>query len=43
MYLIGDAKRAIEGIRLADANYDLVVKTYVQRFSRRDFLINEHN
>lgn len=32
-YLIGDARRAIERIQLADANYDLAVSAFMQKFS----------
>ncbi|XP_037521503.1 uncharacterized protein LOC119398758 [Rhipicephalus sanguineus] len=41
-YLTGSAKRAIEGIRLAEQNYDLAIKTFTDRFGRRDLLVNEH-
>ncbi|XP_037525616.1 uncharacterized protein LOC119402539 [Rhipicephalus sanguineus] len=41
-YLTGSAKRSIEGIRLAEQNYDLAIKTLTDRFGRRDLLINEH-
>ncbi|XP_077551846.1 uncharacterized protein LOC144166061 [Haemaphysalis longicornis] len=41
-YLIGDARRAIEGIRLSEANYDVAVSALVQRFGRPELLINEH-
>ncbi|KAH7984209.1 hypothetical protein HPB52_018115 [Rhipicephalus sanguineus] len=37
----GAAKRAIEGIRLADNNYDIAVKTLKERFGRQE-LVNEH-
>ncbi|XP_037505817.1 uncharacterized protein LOC119382165 [Rhipicephalus sanguineus] len=41
-YLTGSAKRAIEGIRLAEQNYDLAIKTLTDRFGRRDLLVNDH-
>ncbi|XP_037520910.1 uncharacterized protein LOC119397560 [Rhipicephalus sanguineus] len=41
-YLRGAAKRAIEGIRLADNNYDIAVKTLKERFGRQELLVNEH-
>ncbi|XP_077534781.1 uncharacterized protein LOC144146728 [Haemaphysalis longicornis] len=41
-YLIGDARRAIEGIRLSEANYDVAVSALVQRFGRPELLINEY-
>ncbi|XP_077541002.1 uncharacterized protein LOC144153223 [Haemaphysalis longicornis] len=40
-YFIGDARRAIEGIRLSEANYDVAVSALVQRFGRPELLINE--
>ncbi|XP_037517940.1 uncharacterized protein LOC119394701 [Rhipicephalus sanguineus] len=41
-YLTGAAKRAIEGIRPADHNYDIAVKTLKERFGGQEFLVNEH-
>ncbi|KAH7947894.1 hypothetical protein HPB52_016545 [Rhipicephalus sanguineus] len=41
-YLTGAAKRAIKGIRLADNNYDIAVKTLKERFGRQELLVNEH-
>lgn len=40
-YFVGDASRAIEEIRLVDANYDLTMRTLVLRFGHPEFLINE--
>ncbi|XP_037521388.1 uncharacterized protein LOC119398627 [Rhipicephalus sanguineus] len=39
-YLPGAAKRAIEGIRLAD-NYEIAVTTLKDRFGRQELLVNE--
>ncbi|KAG0415361.1 hypothetical protein HPB47_007473 [Ixodes persulcatus] len=41
-YLTHNAKRAVEGIRLSEQNYDLAVRTLHDRFGRRDILIDEH-
>ncbi|KAH7948141.1 hypothetical protein HPB52_018767 [Rhipicephalus sanguineus] len=41
-YLTGAAKRAIEGIRLADNNYEIAVTTLKERFGRHELLVNEH-
>lgn len=41
-YITGSAKRSIEGIRLAEQNYDIAIKTLTDRFGRRDIFINEH-
>ncbi|XP_037518298.1 uncharacterized protein LOC119395079 [Rhipicephalus sanguineus] len=41
-YLTGSSKRAVEGIRLAEQNYDLATKTLTDRFGRWDLLVNEH-
>ncbi|KAH7986454.1 hypothetical protein HPB52_024962 [Rhipicephalus sanguineus] len=41
-YLTGAAKRAIEGIRLADNNYEIAVITLKERFGRQELLVNEH-
>ncbi|XP_075741915.1 uncharacterized protein LOC142793690 [Rhipicephalus microplus] len=41
-YLTGSAKRAVEGIRLAEQNYELAIKTLTNRFLRQDLLVNEH-
>ncbi|XP_037520499.1 uncharacterized protein LOC119397132 [Rhipicephalus sanguineus] len=41
-YLTGAAKRAIEGIRLADNNYEIAVTTLKERFGRQELLVNEH-
>ncbi|KAH7957448.1 hypothetical protein HPB52_019078 [Rhipicephalus sanguineus] len=32
----------MEGIRLAEQNYDLAIKILTDRFGRRDLLVNEH-
>ncbi|KAG0428729.1 hypothetical protein HPB47_024288, partial [Ixodes persulcatus] len=41
-YLTDDAKRAVEGIRLSEQNYDLAVQTLQDRLGRRDILIDDH-
>ncbi|XP_037528605.1 uncharacterized protein LOC119405847 [Rhipicephalus sanguineus] len=41
-YLTGAAKRAIEGIRLADNNYEIAVTTLKERFDRQELLVNEY-
>ncbi|XP_077534710.1 uncharacterized protein LOC144146648 [Haemaphysalis longicornis] len=41
-YLTGAAKRAIEGIRLTDANYKIAVKVLTERYGRKDVLIDNH-
>ncbi|XP_077564637.1 uncharacterized protein LOC144180115 [Haemaphysalis longicornis] len=41
-YLTGKAKAAIEGIRLAEANYDVAIGTLTARFSRTDLLVEDH-
>ncbi|XP_037521631.1 uncharacterized protein LOC119398888 [Rhipicephalus sanguineus] len=41
-YLTGAAKRAIEGIRLADNNYEIAVTTLKERFGRQELLVSEH-
>lgn len=41
-YLTGPAKDAIEGIRLADDNYDFAVKIITNRFGRKDLLVDDH-
>ncbi|KAH7947276.1 hypothetical protein HPB52_009136 [Rhipicephalus sanguineus] len=41
-YLTGAAKRAIEGTRLADNNYEIAVTTLKERFGRQELLVNEH-
>ncbi|KAH7961517.1 hypothetical protein HPB52_009524 [Rhipicephalus sanguineus] len=41
-YLTGAAKRAIEGITLADNNYEIAVTTLKERFGRQELLVNEH-
>ncbi|KAH7973906.1 hypothetical protein HPB49_006802 [Dermacentor silvarum] len=41
-YLSGSAKIAIQGIRLAEANYDVAMKVLSDRFSRRDMLVDDH-
>lgn len=41
-YLTDHAKRAVEGIRLSDQNYELAVRTLQDRFGRRDILIDDH-
>ncbi|KAH6948808.1 hypothetical protein HPB50_026542 [Hyalomma asiaticum] len=41
-YLTGAAKAAIQGIRLAEANYDIAVNVLSDRFGRRGMLVNDH-
>ncbi|XP_037528464.1 uncharacterized protein LOC119405695 [Rhipicephalus sanguineus] len=41
-YLAGAAKRAIEGISLTEANYNIAVKLFTERFGRKDLLIDDH-
>ena len=41
-YLAGAAKRAIEGISLTEANYNIAVKVLTERFGRKDLLIDDH-
>ncbi|XP_077550653.1 uncharacterized protein LOC144163843 [Haemaphysalis longicornis] len=41
-YLTGPAKDAIEGIRLAENNYDFAVKIITNRFGRKDLLVDDH-
>ncbi|KAL1470030.1 hypothetical protein MTO96_024681 [Rhipicephalus appendiculatus] len=41
-YLAGTANRAIEGIRLTEANYNIAVKVLTERFGRKDLLIDDH-
>ncbi|KAG0411887.1 hypothetical protein HPB47_010977 [Ixodes persulcatus] len=41
-YLTDDAKRAVEGIRLSEQNYDLAVQIHKTDFGRRDILIDDH-
>ncbi|XP_037503227.1 uncharacterized protein LOC119378052, partial [Rhipicephalus sanguineus] len=41
-YLTGSAKWSIEGIWLAEQNYELAIKTLTGRFGGRDLLINEY-
>ncbi|XP_077557390.1 uncharacterized protein LOC144172577 [Haemaphysalis longicornis] len=41
-YLTGKAKAAIEGIRLAEANYDVAIGTLTARFGRTDLLVEDH-
>ncbi|XP_037508931.1 uncharacterized protein LOC119385594 [Rhipicephalus sanguineus] len=41
-YLAGAAKRAIEGISLTEANYNIAVKVLTERFERKDLLIDDH-
>ncbi|KAG0429605.1 hypothetical protein HPB47_023431 [Ixodes persulcatus] len=41
-YLTHNAKRAVEGIRLSEQNYDLAIRILHDRFGRRDILIDEH-
>ncbi|KAH7974467.1 hypothetical protein HPB49_015733 [Dermacentor silvarum] len=40
--LFGTTKTAIQGIRLAEANYRVAVKVLSDRFSRRDMLVDDH-
>ncbi|XP_077536202.1 uncharacterized protein LOC144148557 [Haemaphysalis longicornis] len=41
-YLTGDAKRAVEWIRLNDANYRQAVKILTDRFGRTELLVDDH-
>nr|XP_037284996.1 uncharacterized protein LOC119177916 [Rhipicephalus microplus] len=41
-YLSSAAKRAIEGIRHTEDNYNIAIKTSTKRFGRRNLLVNEH-
>ncbi|KAH8027000.1 hypothetical protein HPB51_001315 [Rhipicephalus microplus] len=41
-YLSGTAKRVIEGIRLIEANHSIAVKVLIERFDRKDILIDDH-
>ncbi|XP_077550709.1 uncharacterized protein LOC144163929 [Haemaphysalis longicornis] len=41
-YLTGPAKDAIEGIRLAENNYDIAVKIIANSFGRKDLLVDDH-
>ncbi|KAH8042809.1 hypothetical protein HPB51_025861 [Rhipicephalus microplus] len=40
-YLTGSAKRAEEGIRQAEQNYDLAIKSLTDCFGRQDPIVNE--
>lgn len=39
-YLTGKAKAVIEGIRLAEANYDVAISTLTAQFGRADLLVD---
>ncbi|XP_070380749.1 uncharacterized protein [Dermacentor albipictus] len=41
-YLTGKAAAAIDGLPLSDRNYEIAVKTLVERFGRDDVIIEEH-
>ncbi|XP_077534550.1 uncharacterized protein LOC144146477 [Haemaphysalis longicornis] len=41
-YLTGNAKRAVEWIRLNDANYRQAVKILTDRFGRTELLVDDH-
>ncbi|XP_037514124.1 uncharacterized protein LOC119390576 [Rhipicephalus sanguineus] len=41
-YLTGAAKAAIQGICLAEANYDVAIQILSDRFGRRDMLVDDH-
>ncbi|XP_037502613.1 uncharacterized protein LOC119377081 [Rhipicephalus sanguineus] len=41
-YVTGAAKRAIEGVRLEQANYAVAVKVLKERFGRHTALVDEH-
>ncbi|XP_037520857.1 uncharacterized protein LOC119397504 [Rhipicephalus sanguineus] len=41
-YLTGKAAAAIDGLPLSDRNYDIAVKTLVERFGRDEVIIEEH-
>ncbi|KAH7937475.1 hypothetical protein HPB49_012650 [Dermacentor silvarum] len=41
-YLSWSAKKVIESIRLAEANYDVAVKVLSDRFDRCDMLVDDH-
>lgn len=42
IYLTGSTKRAVEGIPLAEQNYDFAVKILTNHFGRQDLLVNEN-
>ncbi|KAH7936551.1 hypothetical protein HPB49_001161 [Dermacentor silvarum] len=42
MHLFGSAKKAIEGIRIYEANYDVAINVLSDRFGRRDMLVDDH-
>ncbi|XP_065305992.1 uncharacterized protein [Dermacentor albipictus] len=41
-YLTGKAAAAIDGLPLSDRNYEITVKTLVERFGKDDVIIEEH-
>ncbi|XP_077547714.1 uncharacterized protein LOC144159941 [Haemaphysalis longicornis] len=41
-YLTVEAKAAIEGIPLADSNYDVAISTLTARFGQADLLVEDH-
>lgn len=41
-YQAGAAKAAIQGIRLAEANYDVAIQILSDHFGHRDMLLDEH-
>ncbi|XP_070389699.1 uncharacterized protein [Dermacentor albipictus] len=41
-YLTGKAAAAIDGLPLSDRNYEIAVKTLVERFGKDDVIIEEH-
>ncbi|KAL1464015.1 hypothetical protein MTO96_027049 [Rhipicephalus appendiculatus] len=41
-YLAGAAKRAIEGVRLTEVNYNIAVKVLTERIGRKDLLVDDH-
>ncbi|XP_070385218.1 uncharacterized protein [Dermacentor albipictus] len=41
-YLTGKAAAAIEGLPISDRNYDIAVKTLIERFGKEDVIIEDH-
>ncbi|XP_065306118.2 uncharacterized protein [Dermacentor albipictus] len=41
-YLTGKAAAAIDGLPLSDRNYEIAVKTLIERFGKDDVIIEEH-
>ncbi|XP_075526710.1 uncharacterized protein LOC142558463 [Dermacentor variabilis] len=41
-YLTGKAAAAIEGLPISDRNYDIAVKTLIERFGKEDAIIEDH-